>query len=366
MADDRPSLGAVPGVAVRPEETAAPPLPTLRLDTLDYPPSEGLRLWQACMPEYEVTPDGPVEEFAAAIDATLLGMVAISHGRVSPVRLTRTAERLAADGADSVSLMLVLEGSLSGVVGGRALTAGPGTVAVFDLRRPIAVLTQDLAFITLTVARQVLADADGAMPDHHGQAEDGATTRLLVDHVQALARHLPVITVADAPAIARGTAAVIAACLARPRPVDAAPLLHGLQFAARRHIDERLDQDLTPTELCRAMRCSRSVLYRAFRSLGGVAAYIRDRRLDAAYALLLQEPPQRVGAIADRLRFPDTASFAKAFRRRFGQPPREVRNGTPGARRQGADVRAVFEHWSTALAGQTAGRSANSSGTPGP
>ena len=86
--------------------------------------------------------------------------------------------------------------------------------------------------------------------------------------------------------------------LARPRIVS---LLMG---RAERYIKANLDKpDLSPDKIAHALGTSRSSLYSVMEDAGGVAAYIRRHRLEAAHAMLMKQEAARVGEIALALGF---------------------------------------------------------------
>lgn len=98
-----------------------------------------------------------------------------------------------------------------------------------------------------------------------------------------------------------------------------------------RHIDAHLgDPRLSPASIAAALHISRSTLYAAF-DADGVAAEIRRRRLDRAHALL-QDPAGTlpIAAVAARVGIPDAARFSRAFRRRYGITPSELRRTAAG------------------------------------
>lgn len=325
-------------------------LPLITLDTTALPPGEGLERWRGCMPEYDVSAEGPPGTFAAAMQACLVGEMAVAHGHVSPVRFVRTRVRAAADAMDHCTIMLVLGGVLFGDVAGVPVSAGAGSIVVFDLLHPVSITTRAFRFASLTVPRRLLAEAHGEGWEWQGLVPDGVSTRLLMDHILSLLSHLPSMTPEDVPAVARATTALIGACLARGRHPGPAPSGHGLQLAARRYIDANLATPLTPGTICRTLRCSRSTLYRVFAPLGGIAAYIRDRRLDAACALLCDGAgPHRLAEVAERVGFADTAGFARAFRKRFGLPPGQIRRRADPPMMQGLTARATFDRWSRSI-----------------
>jgi AraC-like DNA-binding protein len=77
--------------------------------------------------------------------------------------------------------------------------------------------------------------------------------------------------------------------------------------------------------VARGLRISRSNLYRAFESVGGVARYVLRKRLHAAHAELIGTIDRQVQEIAYHHGFKLASDFARAFRREFGISPRQAR-----------------------------------------
>ncbi len=85
--------------------------------------------------------------------------------------------------------------------------------------------------------------------------------------------------------------------------------------------------DLGPDDLVEAFSLSRATLYRLFEPLGGVSAFILDRRLNRALQAITapHAAPLRLKQLAHDLGFAHPTSFTRAFKKRFGMPPHEVR-----------------------------------------
>lgn len=97
-----------------------------------------------------------------------------------------------------------------------------------------------------------------------------------------------------------------------------------LPFELRSYIDANLgNAGLNPSSICSAFGISRSVLYRNFEDNGGVARYLRNKRLDRCYLELAGAPPSwgQVSAVAKRWGFRDANTFLRQFKERFGIPP---------------------------------------------
>ena len=96
----------------------------------------------------------------------------------------------------------------------------------------------------------------------------------------------------------------------------------------KREIDRRLARPgLSPMSLCAYSGLSRSRLYEIFAPIGGVAGFIRERRLAAASSLLVDPAcsAMPIGAIAARFHF-EPSEFSRAFRKRYGMSPRTMRH----------------------------------------
>ena len=96
----------------------------------------------------------------------------------------------------------------------------------------------------------------------------------------------------------------------------------------KRHIEASLNSpSLTANHLCRRFRISRASLYRLFEADGGLARFIQEQRLNRALKQLvspLWRGKDLINLAAD-LQFSSASTFIRAFRRRFGVTPGEIR-----------------------------------------
>jgi len=329
-------------------------VPHLVFESADAPAGEGRARWEALVGAYDVTlPDGRAEtDFAVSSQSWLLGDMVITHGRLSPVQLTRAPARIAADGRDTFTFGLVTRGLLDGDFDGRACELRPGQICVIDFARPWRARTEETEFILLVVPRPALMAVAPPVGDLHGRRLDGATARIVTEHLLALVRHLGQASAADAPVLRRATLQMVAGSLAAlaPEPAPAAGATPArIADRVRRHIEDHLARpDLSPGVLCAALGVSRPTLYRAFRASGGVAAYVQRRRLEAAHVRLSDPAETRsVADLALDCGFLSHAHFSTAFRRRFGYAPRDARRGPAGAGLGEAGL--MFKAWMLAL-----------------
>lgn len=138
------------------------------------------------------------------------------------------------------------------------------------------------------------------------------------------------MTAADAPALRDATIALLRATLA-PNADDLAAIRPQsaamMRERGRALIRARMGAvTLTPNRLCQEAGLSRSALYRLFEPLSGVAAVMQMERLAAARRQL-EDPSERrsIWQIAQSVGFHDPSVFSRAFRRRYGAAPGEVR-----------------------------------------
>ncbi|WP_184434931.1 transcriptional regulator TagK [Xanthomonas arboricola] len=97
-----------------------------------------------------------------------------------------------------------------------------------------------------------------------------------------------------------------------------APLMSGLLAYIEQHIGEA---ELGTESLQQAFGLSRASLYRLFQSRGGVASYIREQRLYAAYRYLQAYPECSLTWLLYEMGFASERQFQRCFQQRFGMPP---------------------------------------------
>jgi AraC-like DNA-binding protein len=124
--------------------------------------------------------------------------------------------------------------------------------------------------------------------------------------MMALEHHLPDLTGADLPRLARAVGAMVAVATApsAERVAVAGPQIDaGRKERVRRVIRKHLrTPTFRPSILCRLVGMSRSNLYRLFEDTGGVARYIQRERLLEAHAVLTDPAStQSISSIADDL-----------------------------------------------------------------
>jgi AraC-like DNA-binding protein len=262
----------------------------------------------------------------------------ISGVRMSAGRFVRTERVIARAGLDHMLLSTYRSTDHRFVTAGNEGVARAGDVVAVDLTQPssFAALEEDNRNISLMVPRRLLAPLLPDIEDRHGLVLPRGTPLnvLLRSHMKDLlaqARHL---TPASALAVTRASAALVAACLgnadrsAPPGESARASLAAAIMRLIRQAIEEHLDDpELGPAQLCRDFKLSRARLYRLFEPLGGVRAYIQQRRLMRVHRILADPgaPYETIASLAERWGFPDHAAFSRTYRLAYGVTPSETR-----------------------------------------
>ena len=115
------------------------------------------------------------------------------------------------------------------------------------------------------------------------------------------------------------------------RPAAATAVLTRRQQLRRDHAERLIaaslqDPTLAAPYLCGEMSLSRTSLFRLFVQDGGVARFIRDRRVEAVRQTLVSGPHDRsIKDLARDWHFSDAAHLTRVFKRQYGWPPKRYR-----------------------------------------
>lgn len=272
----------------------------------------------------------PEPGFTANITSLRLGAHAFYVTETGGQTVFRTPE-MVADGHDHYIVQLTIAGSHTGDFDGVPYAAGPGEVGICDLSRPMMMQSTAVKVLSTFLPRaEVEAVAPGIAL--HGMVLDANRAGLLVEHLTAVTRWFPQLLPETLPGITRATTELLGACLAMEAGradfgVRESPLL----MRARAYVEANLlEPSLNPAKISEALGVSRSTLYRLFEPLGGVTAYVWERRLHLARAALLDpKRARRISEIAFQCGFSSEAHFSRSFRKAFNIRPSDLRSLQP-------------------------------------
>lgn len=287
------------------------------------------REWPSLAPVFDTRPGEGA--FFANSETFVFRDLAITRSRMAGLDYARSGNRIRADGIDHLGILILFNGSQDGDAEGRSLACGGGVVLA-DLSRPSHWTSTASRSMTFAIPRAVAEEVLPPVRSLHGLVLVADRAQPLIDHVRALAPHLLGLPVTSGPALVRAFLHMLALVLDRP----AVPEVEGetravLGLALRRRAEMLLEQHFHDPafgvqELAGLLGLSRSALYRLFEPGGGVAVFIRDRRLQRLRAALADPADhRRVAEKAYACGFADQAQFIRAFRRAYGMTPVEYR-----------------------------------------
>jgi AraC-like DNA-binding protein len=285
----------------------------------------------------EIIPLTPEDDFHITAVTRMAGNALLVESRVTDVEYDRTPAHIARGGMDHYHVTQCLEGEMQFSSGRHDVTLRPGDLCLLDMGPPNRTVLRGgggrthLRAIILQRAMLAprLAHPDAAtavlLPAEHPHA------RLLASHFAALmlppdaeagSVEATIEAIADIVASAAGGVADLAAGVERAER-------HLYLAMIKRHIAQNLEGDALTTEgLCQRFQISRATLYRLFEADGGLAHYVREQRLNLAFRRLISPAAQddRLIDLAVSMGFSSDSTFIRAFRRKFGLTPGELRD----------------------------------------
>ncbi|MET2829833.1 helix-turn-helix domain-containing protein [Mesorhizobium shangrilense] len=291
----------------------------MAMDTASAPPAEQFdlfRTWYTELAEIQL-PRAERHIFPARQQVWQLGDLALGTIRLPGSGFDIRWEHRRRPLLDHWVLSMPFSRSPSG-----AMEAGKPRMRCLAL--PDVGLTHDDLIVALFLPRTLPATNSSRL-----EASD-ATLNFLADYMLLLHRSLPSLKKGDLPHIMTATANLFAAALTPSKdhlagaqgPVDAVTTARITKI-----LMERLaDRNLTPDKLCRAVGVSRSRLYRIFEPAGGIANYVRRKRLLKTRDVLADSSDRRsISIIAEQWGFSDASAYSRMFKLEFGLSPKEAR-----------------------------------------
>jgi AraC-like DNA-binding protein len=234
---------------------------------------------------------------------------------------------MVARGGDQLLILLQLEGSVDTDSAGQRGRREPGDVAISDYARPFHAAATDYVNLMLVLPRDTVPAALLALEPHGLTFPRGSgAARLIGAALQEFYAQADDLTVSEAEAAVEGIVALTTACARARLAGDEARHVKSRRKAALDHIDAHLgNARLGPDEIADAANVSRASLYRLLAAEGGIRAVLLQRRLDQALRLMLADDKgeRSLADIARSCGFGGMSQFSRAFRARFGSPPRQ-------------------------------------------
>lgn len=303
-------------------------------DIAALPEREQFSYWHEviCQAFVPLTPHRTLDEagFAAKVETRRLAGMNRARLRSRPQRTDHGPREVARTDGAYYFVNLQLAGRCITTVEGRTTVVRRGELVVVDTAEPYFFhLDRPWQMLSFRVPHAALdAALRGRRPDLGRPVSAtgaGAAVRALMPALWSLDAATPgagelVDSFATAVAAASTTRTGTSTGTAHPTGVTRAAVLA--------HVERHLgDRDLTVTGVCRRFAISPRTLHNLFADADtSFAATVRNLRLERAAAALADPgTPATVLEIAAAHGFDDPTAFSRAFRRRFGVPPREMR-----------------------------------------
>lgn len=337
-------------------------IPFVRFDSCDVRPAERLDYWQGSLSNVCTLgfPDGMSSAtFDAQNEMWMLGDMMLSRRVCSPHILHRSTRSIRSDQIDHYKIHLRVDtAAVTHLEAGqreaakRHVDIGVGECVMTDMACPELVRVDRGATINVIVPRDRLDSLLSHPVDLHGVVLRGPCSILLADYLCSLSECLSGVSVNQLPGITNATLHLLAASLT-PSMQTLALARPAVDMTLRRRIRRFIEGELTHADLsadliCARFHISRSTLYRLFEPMGGVARYIRERRLVRIHSLLsAAERRPHLQRLAESHGFKTAAHFSRAFREQFGYAPSELvaRGPHPGVAPGIASSGYSMERW---------------------
>ncbi|GAB4070467.1 AraC family transcriptional regulator [Ancylobacter sonchi] len=251
------------------------------------------------------------------------------------------SRELLADGRDDYQLLVNPVGYETEIDGGRTLAVGAGELLAFDQSARFVTRAPASCYEVLVLPRRVLAALVPGLGGHafRTAGRETAGLGLLVGYAQLLRRHPPATP--EASRLAADHLTRLAALTLAANPAEGAEqhgsALRGARLALiQRHILARLDDpELDIAAIARRHGISPRYVQLLFAQEGtSFSDFLREARLERAFRRL-GDPSSResIASLAFDAGFTDLSTFNRAFRRRYGCTPSDVRARAVRARR---------------------------------
>jgi len=306
--------------------------------------------WQERMsPVYDIRPSSKrlEETFDASMSRYTIDNLSLFDFRTGPNVAVRSLGRVSTESVRDVTFSVFLEGPQAQFLGGKPRSDAPHLLQVpsilaLDMDQPCTIRSFHGRILLLFVPRALVESSFPEAASLHGRWIHATTplTHLLIEHLVALRRQIVGLSKEEAHHAFLVAVDLLAAAFSRQAGLSGdgrAAVRAAVYGQVRRHVEANLhDPDLTPEGVLASLYLSRASVYRLFEHEGGLAAYIRNRRLRMAADKLVRFPDREVGDIASELGFNNASSFTRAFRRAFDIAPRDLHEYAPLLQREHA------------------------------
>ena len=312
---------------------SADPIPSSHFDASTLAPRVRAEAWREFSKELvDITPlRQPQRDIRFSWDAWHIEDV-FAYGFVDDCLIGKRTRKHTSLWRGYLSIRVYRNGRSRGLLGDQICHARAGDIHVMDFSLERHGVDIDNVVDGVYVPQEAVGYDPRRHPASFNIPVDTPLGRTLSFAIRSLLHDLPGLRWRHAPAVKARVLALLRAVFAHngvdeeARAAFADARLGAMRLFVDRHLS---DPTLGVDRLCRVFNVSRSTLFRIFTELGGVEAYIRERRTDRAFRDLLYAQPARgaVGRIAEAWCFHSPSHFHRQFRAQYGAQPSELLGG---------------------------------------
>ncbi|QRM32719.1 helix-turn-helix domain-containing protein [Microvirga sp. VF16] len=299
-------------------------------------PEEAYWTWRSIVSplfDVAVADQYAVGSFQVKIESYHLGPLLLGSVAASAQEFRRSAVTIARSGVDHYLVQLYPVGGYAGDAEGRAVHVRPGDLSILDMARTLHTRAATFQNLSLVVPRSVLAPLVRNPDGLHGLVLSGqsALGHLLTTYLSTIYEAANSFTSDEGARICDATAHLVAGCFGPAGDAHETTTVAkraALILTIKRYIDNNLaDPSLTVDRIAREFRLSRATLSRMFEPLGGLAAFIRARRMLRCFSEITSpaHAHRSIADIAYSWGFNNDTAFSRTFRGMFDLSPREAR-----------------------------------------
>ena len=308
-------------------------MPYLRFSTLNLPTKKQHVAWQTflgnTLNSNQALESADSSGFPVDIAGYDLGKIIFGRINIGAEDFARGSKQIQADGEDGWLLAYRLSGNFISKSGDRTINASAGDLEIRSMSIPHEGTATQGESIYLYLSGDAFGDmADILDPVSHTLI-NGTMGDMLKDFMLHMDEIGPHLDVDYAKVVSRTAKALIKSCVASAplKTHETSDALAGsILSGARRYIASNLSRmDLDTNTIAEEMNVSRRQLYNVFQKYGGIAAYIRRRRLLQCHDAICDITDSRqIQTIAYEAGFSDATQFSRLFRAEFGYAPSEA------------------------------------------
>ncbi len=327
-------------------------IPSLKFSTESFSPHEQFDAWcefSSGMANLEA--DAPPHDgFLARSEIYQLGSTFLTNYTLPALKIDYGNTAIRRSRLDHWCLGVVTGGSLLVDSNKRGFGAKAGDIAMYSYAMPFAGKLHGAEYSSLFFSRDEFWDIADELDRASQLLLAGPMSQIVGDFILSVKARAHSLTATDAAAVNAAFGPLVRAMVRQtPATLEAARApIEAAQFdRVRRFIAENLKSpDLTPDAICARVGISRRKLFYLFQQHGGVATYIRNRRLAACHHLLANSGERKLlSQVAYEYGFSNAAAFSRQFQDRYGFSPRNARSSNVDNPRGRLATGDIFVDW---------------------